>query len=287
MQWKYIGGVLAENYDKAQMNADKIKWKTVDKINKAYVNKAGLKEDLDSPSPQAVLYAILDEEIRGQFINKNSDANDPFVMTKDGIVSDQSLDCTPIERASGTGIRSWKDEELQTANPALMRKAVQAILSQGKEPIFWEFTNSANPQHEKIHQMNLDELRKIFYKEGVDGLKSYEFLAYSPIFERHDLVDRPLIGPLSFKNPQAQVIYVVQGFNLVDALQRHHETALAEFEQAKVVIKEQRRSQLERKMAMLVLMLIIIICSVSGLVLVDQGCKREDGNECNYGDAGR
>jgi hypothetical protein len=220
-EWLFIKAVLIENYDKAKQSAELVKHKVVTDVAIAYGdNMTLLRYDLDHPSTKGQLYQIIHKNIAGVYINKNNDSNDPFVFTSYGIIGDLSLDCSPS--ATEVTFRTWDQEYAQQANQNLARIAVKSIVGKISTPIFWEFLKSENPDHRIIPYMSLSELEKTFYAEGIKGLKTYEFLQYSTIFDNEDLVGRKLRTTLGLKNSDVTIVYIVQGFNLLDALEKNH-----------------------------------------------------------------
>lgn len=220
-EWLFIKAILTENYDKAKQSAELVKHKVVEDVAIAYGdNMKLLQYDLDHPSVKGQLYQIIHRDIAGVYINKNSDSNDPFVFTSYGIIGDLSLDCSPS--ATEVTFRTWDQEYAQQANPGLARIAVKSIVERVHAPLFWEFLKSENPNHRIVPFMSISEIEKTFYAEGLKGLKTYEFLQYATVFDNEDLVGRKLRTVLGLKNSEVKIVYIVQGFNLLDALEKNH-----------------------------------------------------------------
>ena len=273
-EWLYLKAIIAENYSKAKISAEFVKHKIVVGIDKEYKGDlVRLQYDLDNPSIDKPLYKIIQESITGVYINKPSDANDPVVFTKHGIVGDLSIDCSP--NAKEVPFRSWVDEYKQQANPGLAMAAVKAILLHSKHPIFWEYSKSDNPNHKIIHYMALSELEKIYYAEGINGLATYEFISYAMIFEDVDIAQRARNTGLGIANPESTIIYVTQGFNLLEALEVVHDNQLLNNKERFKLIREQSekdiRDEIRMYIGLMVVLGTIVLTTLASYILRDSG----------------
>ena len=126
-EWVFINSIINENYDKAEVQGKIIKNKLESRINSEYSTKEDLKIDLDTRKPEAKIYAIFTEEIRGIYLNNiRNDNNDPFIASECGILSDTSLNCA----LSGDAVRSWNTEVSMHSNKALALQAEDALVNQ-------------------------------------------------------------------------------------------------------------------------------------------------------------
>ena len=222
-EWRYIETVIKENYSKAEMQSDQIKQDIDRNIMLSYTDNSLLKYDLDNPRPDSVLYGIFKDAIKGKYLNGiQTDNNDVFIATHNGIVADLSLNCSV---SPGTS-REWEAELTRHYNSYLGSKAIHAIIDQSSIPIFWEYTKSDNPAHNKVVAMTLDDLRAIYFKEGLEGLKSYEFLKPSYIRQQEDILGTADITALGVRQNNYKII-VVSGFNLYDIMNKDHKGNLA------------------------------------------------------------
>jgi hypothetical protein len=81
--------------------------------------------------------------------------------------------------SSGSGLSALRltVEKSMHANKVVFDDAINKITKQSTErPIFWEFLPSTNSQHIMVKHSDIQELKKVFDAEGVEGLKTYEFL---------------------------------------------------------------------------------------------------------------
>ena len=285
-EWIFVQSLLTENYDKSKLSTQLIKEKILNRINVVYggdINR--LRHDLDNPSMSLPIYHILNESIRGVYLNKNSDANDPLIFTKDGIIADLSLDCTPVINGQSEPFRTWEQEYKMQANPTLARIAVSAMINLSKYPIFWEFTKSDNFHHKQIQTMSFYELEKVFMDEGLEGLRTYEFLSLTPIFSDKDLVSRPLVATLGVKPADTKIVYVAQGFNIVDAIEVNHKGVLQHLLSLKETIGQQYKSSLEQATLTYILTMILLFTCFVGVLMAGSLCVNcgdiDEGDDSN------
>jgi hypothetical protein len=265
LEWEMLVSVLNENYDKAEMTSNLIRERVVNDIAKSYAGKeTELEYDLDHPDSKKPLYYIIHSNIRGVYLNKSSDANDPFVFTKDGIIGDLSLDCSPgsVEVA----FRSWDQEYAQTYNKDLAKSAVFSMLTRAPVRVFWEFSKPDNPnEHAYISPMSLAALKTVYMNEGLEGLKTYEFIAYTAIFDDGDLVGRKLKPGIGIQNSKSKIIYVAQGFNLVDAVNKNHTGSLAKAVELKKFVDKEAAIETKDATTSLISVLLVIASALAGM----------------------
>lgn len=272
-EWIFVQSILNENYDKAKLSTSLIKEKILTQINSTYGNNIDkLRYDLDNPSMSLPIYRILNDSIKGVFLNKNSDANDPLVFTKDGIIADLSLDCTPVVNGQSEPFRTWEQEYKMQANPQLARIAVTSMINLAKYPVFWEFSKSDNPNHKQIQIMSIYELEKVFMSEGLEGLRTYEFSSVTPIFSDKDLAARPLVTTLGVKPADTKIVYIAQGFNIVDAIEVNHKEAVHYLATLREAINQQYKSSLEQATLTYILTMILLFTCFVGVFMAGSLC---------------
>lgn len=222
-EWLFISSVINENYDKAETQGKIIKSKLEQRLNADYSDQARLKEDLDSRDPDAKVYAIFTEEIRGVYLNGiRNDNNDPFIASEKGILSDTSLNCA----ITGNAVRSWDTEISLHANKSLAAQARDAIVNQRTKKIFWQYLPS---YYETTDVMDIDEVRNEFLTNGVTVLAAYEFLKPVYIHEREDIFGTKDVSNVGAKQPNYKLI-VVSGFNILDILTTKNTSEIAYYQ---------------------------------------------------------
>jgi len=223
-EWSFILSVLENNEDKANIQANLVKNDIIKDINTSYKdNKIQLKYDLDNMNTNNELSKIFDSNIRGKYINIDNDNNDIFVLSTWGqnnidingrIIYDKSFNC-----AIYGDTRSFDTELSMHYNYNIAYNSLKNIIDQNKEkPIVWEYLSSTNPNHKKIDYGTLSELKEVYIKEGIEGLKTYEVLNPVYINDKDDVLGTDVITNSGLHNQDNRQFVLVQGFSLYDAL---------------------------------------------------------------------
>lgn len=177
-----------------------------------------IKMDMDSGKLNADLYDVICDNIHGKCLNGVSNyRNGIVVMTQNGIFEDFSY-----ERASDTNtIRTWESEVKSSYNKELEEDAIHKILTHSNSIIATERINRIKSNkdkilHEKISEATFDTLKGVYMKEGIEGLKNYQFKTPAYITETGDIFGQEDIvqGVKKYNHK----IIIVQEFNLYDQL---------------------------------------------------------------------
>ena len=196
-------------------------------IREEYPDLEVLKEEMESAN-----YSHLDKTvapfIKDVFLtNVENDRNDIFVAVNDGIISNFSLSDVPYEyEYKNNNIFKWSDYIERSFNKTLTKDSVDMILNQSNDIIFSENKNTLIIDHEKILQPYLSEMKKVYLKEGLDGLRNYTFLvpAYitndGDIFGQNDIIN-------GYRYSTYKII-LIQEFNIYDQLMTNYPTLINE-----------------------------------------------------------
>jgi hypothetical protein len=236
--WEFVHSILIENWDKGLNQAQDVANEIEEELINVYKNDFNkFREDITNPTLNCPFIKISAKKIEGVYLNRdynnsiivNRDSNDVFVSTKFGIGPDLSEDCSLCKtELKGKSMRDWNIEYQKHYNKTLALEAQKIIIS-GNEINFWEFTNNLNPNHKKITKPTLKELKQMFYTEGLEGIKCYEFLPTVRIMENMDLTGIKDVNELGIKN-QNHKINVTQGFNLYQQLMSDHSLTINKYE---------------------------------------------------------
>lgn len=231
--WNEIEAVLKENQEKALMQASDVKDNVVKDINLKYYNdKATLRYDMDYLDVNSNFLKTLNDDIDGRFLNVDNDNNDLFVIStwqttelidlKGMVITDKSINCI------GNGKPRYMNAELEKHyNYELGYDAMKRILTQNKdEIIFWEFLPSTDPNHKRLSSVSLNALKELYVEEGIEGLKTYEFLVPVYINDNTDIFGIQIVNNLGGYDKDSRQIIVVQGFSIYDELMKNHKVSL-------------------------------------------------------------
>lgn len=265
LDWQLIEAVIQSNYNHAEVFADDIKLRIEANIINAYFfDRDMLNYDLENPNPNARAFTIFAKEVKGKYLNNiHNNNNDPFIASRNGILSDFSLNCS-----SNNVIRSWDNELDMHVNKILGAKAIDAIRYQTNEPIFWEFRTSTNPNHIMINDMTIKELKRVYMTEGLDGLETYEFLKPVYIQQYADIFGVSDVSNTGMKQQNAKLI-VVSGFNIHDILQTYHKQQLNVFETYKILINKDHDEAVHHNNFVNVLVCVIILFFIIMTIIIN------------------
>lgn len=233
LKWEYIKTVLTEDYLAAGEQSKAIAGAVSKDLLQKYPDMAQLQYQLDFPDKvdNPAYEQIFKDGIRNKYLfNIENDNNDPFVASRKGILMDLSINCSTQYGVS----RVWDSEVAGHYNKPLARMAISEILAKNKGIIFWEYLPSSNPNHYIMTSPSIEELQALYEREGIDGLKTVEFLAPAYITEAGDIFGVEDIGKLGTMNANHKII-VVQGFNLYDQITTRHAGTLSLFDQKREI----------------------------------------------------
>lgn len=232
-EWNEIEAVLKENQEKALMQANDVKDNIVRDLNTAYGNdKDTLRYDMDYLDVNSTFLKTLNDDITGRFINVDNDNNDLFIIStwqatvdtdlRGMIIADKSFNC------AGDGQPRYLSSELiKHYNSELGYDAIKRILTQNKdEIIFWEYLPSTDINHKKLSSVSLKALKELYMTEGINGLKTYEFLIPVYINENTDIFGKQVVNNLGSYDKDNRQMIVVQGFSIYDSIMKNHNTSL-------------------------------------------------------------
>lgn len=233
-EWGYIESLINENREKSVLQADQVSEKIkTDLINKYGPNSEKLMNDMKNVSTlkNTPFLQILSSDIQGKYINFDSDNNDMFVVAKwdvtnnkpkkknipqGAIISDRSLNC-----ARFGSIRTFDMETSMHYNKQLALDAITKMLNQdNQDMIFWEFLRPDSRTHIKLTTCSEEQLKNVFYKEGIKGLYNYEFLNPSYLNPDSDIFNTYDVDYIGNRVNNYKLI-INQGFLLRDIITKY------------------------------------------------------------------
>ena len=195
--------------------------KYADNIKKDIKENLDLKElenDLDSKKINEPFIEILQKNISNKYLGIDNNRNGIIIMSNSGIIEDLNY-----SRSSKNSIRTWKYELDRSYNKELDKKAYDIIMNHKKESlIVTESENRINnTNHIKIKEATYSSLKDVYMKEGLEGLKNYQFLVPSYITDDGDIFgNKDIEGGISKKSHK---IIVIQEFNVYDQIKNNYE----------------------------------------------------------------
>lgn len=227
-KWDYVTLIIHQEYEAASKETIVVKEKIISDIEREYGKDTDkLEHDLKAVYADLNggdgLLDIINNSISGRYFKGiKNDNNDQFVLTKNKIVSDNSLNCAATDR-----VRTFDLESKGQFAPALAREAFDGIVLQKGNLVFWHYLPVSKdlPWSEEIanmQRMDLNEIKKLFIKYNGDMriLEGFEFISSSYIDERADLLGNTLVDKRGNVQENYQLI-VNQGFNVIDLIENN------------------------------------------------------------------
>ena len=206
-----------EQIDKAGVQADNVKVYIRDMLSLKYEGSMDkLRYDLENPNNNAPAFKIM-SVIEGMYINKDTDSNDMFIATKEGVISDFSLDCS-TDKITG----NWQEEILMHHNKLLAKKAISDIVDTNARYTIWQFAKPAGTAKEMPMYVDMDfeGLQKVYNEYGIDGLRSFEVLVISRLEENEDIFGERDVTFTGIRQKNMK-LFIVQGINMADVYEEN------------------------------------------------------------------
>ncbi len=256
--------VLSENYQKAQMNADRI----AEDISSSILTRYSKEEIVSFLTRLAFLYDYKSDEdnpliesfgkiLAEKYTDLNGvkdDLNLPMVSSLTTIITDYST----LNSTSSPAIRYWSDESKRYVNEYIYDEAIKRIILSNLESpdissgrlddiIFWDsrliqnFPMSTIGSSNFIDSMSIKSLKKIFIENNGD-INCFKYLEFGYpvyIYPKKDLAGRPIVDDRGHRRSDSTPLVVIQRFSLYDAIMSNT-TVSSSLEKYDVCLKEEK-----------------------------------------------
>lgn len=266
LEWDYIRSVLYEDFLAAQTQSKGVAMQITRDLRAAYPDITVLKSQMENPlavsNPQYL--QIMKNDIRNIYLyNIANDSNDIFICNRDGVIMDLSL-----STAGDSYPNTWDKVYARHVNPKLAELAVGQIFDQTEQIIFWQDkapfgvdTEGGVKNHYLMEAPTIQELRKLYDNEGLEGLRYIEFLAPAYITTSGDIFGVEDIDIHGVKTVTSKIV-VVQTFNLYQQLMTRHSAELARYEAFRQNMVKDRRFVLTEHAFYVIIITILVILTV-------------------------
>ena len=217
LEYSFSKTMFNEQIDKAGVQADNVKTYIRDMLYLKYEGSMDkLRYDLENPNNNAPAFKTM-SVIEGMYINKDTDSNDMFIATKEGVLSDFSLDC-----ATDKITRNWQEEILIHHNKLLAKKAISDIVDTNARYTIWQFAKPVGTAKEMPMYVDMDfeGLQKVYNEYGIDGLRSFEVLVISRLEENKDIFGERDVTFTGIRQKNMK-LFIVQGINMADVYEEN------------------------------------------------------------------
>lgn len=173
------------------------------KVLEAQLNQGSIPNDLE---------AIFRDNIYDVYLTGvQNDKNDIFICNYNGVISDFSK----TEASENDINRDWDYVISSQYNNPLATSTIDKILKQETtEMLVFEKSKSKDPNHIYVENMDIDELKRVYMEEGLEGLRGYTFLLPVYITKDGDIFGKDDItaGHITYNNK----FIVIQEYDLYD-----------------------------------------------------------------------
>lgn len=182
LEWSIIENNINVSYDLAKRDAKVLSLEVERELNAHYPDLLDLKNEFDTKQYSKEFNSIL------QSILYDSDQDLTLVGTKDHLITMFANNNDHMfKKVSTDGIISWKKLSKETPNPKLTNKAIDALISKNNGIIFTLNRPTSSGFSENLNALNMDTLKSIYMKEGIQGLYSITLFAAAYITEDGDI----------------------------------------------------------------------------------------------------
>ena len=221
LEWMFIKSIIYEDYLAAGNQAKIIADQLTDRLKDEYPDLNILKQELEYPQyyMNPKYFMIMQDIIKDRYlfdVNGDDNNNQIFICNKYGVIANMSrrarlnMDRFPLY---------WDAIYQEQTNLELTKNAVNMLLNQKNEIIYWEFPN--DDEMDLPSEISIDNLRTIYNQYGINGFKNIQFLAPAYITATSDIFGIEDIDIYGNKTNNNKII-VVQSFNLYQQLQARY-----------------------------------------------------------------
>lgn len=218
--WDHLQNLLAL----ANLNASNASNNIENDIKSQFkdLNKLKIALDRKDPEYEKQIHEIFAKHTEGNYLNGIDNKRNAFlILTGDGgIKEDYTVDSdTKEEIYSNKQFAKYLDN---TYNKDLFETALFQIRNHSNSIIAIEPTNPETKNHILLDEINYSNLKKVYEKEGIYGLRSYEFLVPVYITDTGDIFGQKDI--IAGEPQQNHKFIIIQTFNLYDQIIKGHPT---------------------------------------------------------------
>lgn len=276
MQWQFIEDCIKDGHLIAG-NQAKILARDIDRnFRQAYPNMDTLKKEMEMTSGSDPNFPkIIKDNISGiYFYNIKNDRNDLFVANNKGMLMDMSL-----SRSVGRDSRLWEDEINRHYNKQLSVKTIEKLLVKTYDILYWEIDAPVSKHHMVITDPTMENLRALFYKEGLEGLKNIEFISAAYITDSGDIFGVDDIDNKGLRQSNHKII-VIQGFSVYDLIKQNHMQTYNSYEiLKKQIVSDLSTVKLIRTLAItasaiVIIVIAFVLMTINNRIFHDHECYR-------------
>lgn len=277
LEWTFIKSIIYEDHLAAKNQAKLIADNLVINLKSQYPDLSVLRDELDNNTNKDLnpqYFAIMQQTIKDVYlfnVNLDDNNNNIFICNRYGVLANQSrrarknIDKFPL---------LWDEIYQEQTNLNLTKAAVNALLSQKNELIYWEFPNDDINKIVIPSDINIENLHLLYNQYGIDAFKNIQFLAPAYITPNGDIFGVNDIDIYGNKIQNHKII-VVQTFNLYQQLQARYSEDMTKINIFKQHIITNPINNLHINALFIILIIIIMVILVSFMLIKNEYYKNK------------
>lgn len=247
--------------DEAEYNAKAVSEKIERELKSDKIDLNNIKYAMDNGIIPTELYDILEHTAENVNVgNIHNSRNGILILNNDKVIID--FNYSRANSRKDDDIRTFDSERSMNWNKQLYDDAFEKIFNHsGQESIIAiETVPSRNKNHIAIESAKYETLQEVFIKEGLYGLRNYQFFVPSYITNDGDIFGKKdIIKGVSQDNHK---LIVIQEFNLFDQITKYHQEMFIDDKE------EAAANKTEYMQCILYLLGIILISSYFAVIFI-------------------
>lgn len=223
-EWRSIVNIIEYNMDLYRQNSKVIAMQIENDLRQAYPDLGELEEQMDNNTYDQRFYDSTKMYLYDDQIGKVE--AQPYVKTIGTVehiiafyTNNKDNTLSKLERdANVESDVKWGDLAELNLNPTLSEKAIKAAVEdQARGVIFTQSSKSSSGAVEKMEDMSITSLKKIYEEHGIDEFKHIDLLAPAYITEEGDIFGNE-DSVKGFKKNKTKKMVIIQSVNLFDII---------------------------------------------------------------------
>lgn len=281
-QWQSISHTIEASQQVAIQNSKYLSAQTEQAILDSYPKLKVLEKEFETQRFSDKFYTILEDNLSMDG-RTNPLFPSPYrtvVATRDGVISIFSNEKSEDEKVE-TQVLSWNDYFNISFNPEVSKHAINDVMERRAGSIFIQTSNIPG---EKLTEVDMEVLKKLYMKHGIGVLSHFSILAPSYIRENSDIFGK---SDNSFmQDNKSNKIIVIQSIKVSDILKVNERTiAISEKQQIAISSTISSYSDAIAISAMLwsLVLFILAVVLISIYNAERERCRHEDTTKIMLG----
>ena len=271
IRWETIKSVIGVINREGKLHSSLVAHILCKRIDNEYNNLNDLKATFDSGkyTDGKFNYLILNTVSSNSFMKDASDRNGILVSVDDRILYNLIITHDRFDM-------SWKEFIEKNYNQKLAKNTLDSIISNTSGTRILEPRKNTLNGHQLIDKSSLEELEKIYLKEGLAGLYGYLIITPYYITKDGDIFNTPDFDINGIKNKNHKII-VMSYISIYDVIKEYHEKRLNNIDKLEInAIKKQEENIANIYYSSIESLLFHFACIGLVILIVKFGLRKND-----------